>query len=478
MILTPSSPARPPRLAPLALVLLPLALAGCPNSDAVDCSDAATKGAVLETARAWYLFDTLLPATPPVATDPTQSPQQYLDLLTAEARAQGKDRYFSYLTTKAASSQFFEEGTSQGYGLGLHQVGTDQLFITQVFTGSPAGQAGFARGDQLLAIAPTAAELDLPQNQVAALLPAGQLSQAFSSSVANTTRAFRVLQVGAATPVVLTATTAVYSLDPVPRAAAPLILDRGAAGKVGYVMLRTFVGTADPLLRQTAAAFQAAGVTLVIVDLRYNGGGRLDVAATFLDLLRATPAAGDVMYRFKFNARQAAQESATYFQAQPQSFSPAKVAFIVTGASASASELMVNALQPYLPVALIGARTYGKPVGQFGFDDPGCPSMLYLISFQLLNRSLTGDYFLGLPDASFSGGSCAAEDDLTHPTGDPAEASTAAALQWLESGTCPAGPIPDLAPAASSRFLSGQGPAGFPVPAEPSLAQRYLPGLF
>lgn len=479
MIPARSTPDRSRHLVALALLLSPLALAGCPKSaEPADCSDTATKQAVLDTAREWYLFDTLLPNPAPPTTEASQTPQDFLDLLTAEARAQGKDRYFSYLTTKAESAQFFQEGKSHGYGLGLKQEGTDRLFVTQVFTASPAWQAGFARGDELLAIAPTEAALDLPESQVSYLLPAGLLGQALSSAVPNTTRYFRLLHTGAAAPVVLSATTAEYSLDPVPKADAPVIFDRGAAGKIGYVMLRTFVGTADPLLQRTAAAFKAAGVRKVIVDLRYNGGGRLDVASTFLNLLRLTPTTDEVMYRYKFNAQQATQEGGAFFVAQEHSLSSTQVAFVVTGGSASASELLVNALQPYLPVALIGARTYGKPVGQFAFDDPGCATLLYLISFQLVNRDLTGDYFQGLPDAHFRGDSCAAEDDLTHPTDDPAEASTAAALQWLESGTCPAGPIPDAPPAVASRLLSGQGPAGFPRQEAPSLAQRHLPGLY
>ncbi|MBK9516018.1 MAG: peptidase S41 [Anaeromyxobacter sp.] len=472
----PSRPAPSPRLAVLALVpALALALSGC--SRKADCSDATTKASVLATARDWYLFDDLIPAAGLDPADPTQSPQDFLDQLTAEARAQGKDRGFSYLTTRAESSQFFVEGTSQGYGLGLRQVGGTRLLLTQVFGGSPAALAGFARGDELLAISPTLGGLDLLENQVATLLPAGLLGQALSSGVAGTTRSFRVRRADGALAV-RTATTATYSLDPVPDAAAPLILDRGAAGKVGYLMLRTFVGTADPLLRQAAAAFRAAGVTELVIDLRYNGGGRIDVAETFLDLLRAAPGSADVMFRFRYNARHAAAEESAFFRPLPQSLPLTRVAFIVTGGSASASELLVNSLQPYLPVALIGERTYGKPVGQFGFEEPDCPTLLYLISFQLLNRDGAGDYFQGLPDAAFTGASCAAEDDLGHPTGDAAEASTAAALQWLADGTCPAGPIPDPAPAAASRLLEGRGPAGFPEVAAPSLVQRHLPGVF
>lgn len=484
------APIRIRTLPALAALAVAATLAGCGGTSSPDCSPASTKGAILATARSWYLFDSLIPTTGLDPSDPTLSPAEFLDAITAEARSQGKDRHFSYLSTKEASAQFFEEGTSLGFGIGLRFVGTDRLFVAQVFgdtpgdpSPSPAALAGLARGDELLAIAPTQAALADPDRQVAAILAAdaltpGALGAAFSSSVLGTTRWFRLLRPDGSTAE-RSATTAVYSLDPVPGAAAPTILDSGGR-KVGYLALRTFVGPAVPLLRQAFATFQAQGVSDLIVDLRYDGGGRLDVASVFLDLLRAGHA-GDQKFWLLHNAQHPEQNAADPFRAEPNAIAPARVAFIVTQGSASASELLPFALLPYLgaDVALVGERTYGKPVGQYGFAGQDCPTLLYLLGFQLANRDAAAAYFTGLPDTAFAaaGSSCAAEDDLTHATRDPLEASTAAALQWIVDGSCAGGAIPttDAPVPLLSRRVVG---AAFPGVAEPSLAQRHLPGLF
>jgi C-terminal processing protease CtpA/Prc len=476
-----------PRAA-LAAALLALGpLLGCPGAKPADCSPAATKAAVLATARSWYLFAERVPdfaAFDPA--DPTLSPQQFLDAIVAAAGAPDTGRGFSYLSTKAASSQFFDEGTSLGYGLGLRFVGATQLFVSQVFgdaatpPGSPAAAAGFARGDELLAIAPSQAGLDAPASQVADLLARDALSDAFSSGLAGTTRWFRVRHAGATDPVDLTATTATYSLDPLPRAALPIVLTVPAAGsdtgvekRVGYLHLRTFVGPAAPLLRQAFAALQAQGVTDLIVDLRYDGGGRLDVAGVFVDLLTA----GRTGARFglRHNALHVADDFDWPSGAEAAAIAPARVAFILTRGSASASELLpfVLAAQMGAQVAVIGEASYGKPAGQYGFSDPDCPELLYLLSFQLASGGVRAEYFGGLPDAAWTGGSCAADDDLTRPQGDPAEGMTGAALGWIADRSCAGGAIPVTGVAARrARVLAA------PAAPEPSPAQRHVPGLF
>ena len=103
---------------------------------------------------------------------------------------------------------------------------------------------------------------------------------------------------------------------------------------------------------------------------------------------------------------------------------------ITTKSSASASELIINALKPYMPVIVVGDNSYGKPVGQYGFRV--CEKMLWAVSFSVQNSLGQGDYYNGFtPD-------CRADDDLGHSLGDPAEASLATALTYVATGACPA----------------------------------------
>jgi C-terminal processing protease CtpA/Prc len=105
-----------------------------------------------------------------------------------------------------------------------------------------------------------------------------------------------------------------------------------------------------------------------------------------------------------------------------------RLVVITTRSSASASELIINSLRPFIPVAVIGDTTYGKPVGQYGFNF--CEKVLVPVAFSLRNANDEGDFFDGIAPT------CAASDDITHQLGDPAEASYAEALTYLRTGAC------------------------------------------
>jgi hypothetical protein len=445
----------PRPLAAAALLASALAAAGCSKNDA--CSAENQKAGVLATTRDLYLYLDLLPAT--IDPTPYPGPAELLEALTATARAQNMDRGWSHLSTASGTQQLFGDGQSVGWGIVTLTRGT-QLFLAQVVGGSAAADAGFVRGDEILSIGPDAGSL-VP---AADLIAAGTLGDAFGPSTAGVSRTFEVRTPAGAT-VQRTMAKRLYSLDPVAWA----ILPRDPAPPAGWLGLRTFVSTAEAPLRAAFAAFQAAGATDVVVDVRYNGGGLVSTAELLADLLGGGQA-GKAMYQQRYNARYASQDASASFSAEPAAVAPARVAFVTTGATASASEMVPNVLDPYLSVALVGAQTYGKPVGQFVITDSQCDSALLLVGFRLANASGNTDYFAGLPDPpGFQGPLCPAEDDLTRAQGDPLEASTAAALHWLQNGTCP--PPPPAAPLAARA-------QAHPRPSRPSTAQVEMPGLY
>jgi carboxyl-terminal processing protease len=286
----------------------------------------------------------------------------------------------------------------------------------------------------------------------------GSVNAALGPSTIGLTVFFQVIPVGSTVPELRQATKAVYSLDPVPPQKLLAIPNTTPQRQAGYVMLRTFAGDSTPNeLKAAFAAFRDAGVSDVIIDVRYNGGGLLSIAETLADLL-GKDLAGQTMYTVSYNARHAVQAPPASFAALAEApDGPLRVAFIVTGASASASELVPNALEPYRQndLALIGSSTYGKPIGQINFKIPDCSLDVFLISFQLENKQGDGSYFDGLPDAAgqFSSPTCAADDDLTHPVGDPNEASTAQALSWLANTTTCTPIPPRTGPVASAGAL-------------------------
>ena len=251
-----------------------------------------------------------------------------------------------------------------------------------------------------------------------------------------------------------------------------LLLLNDGTGPVGYVNLRTFiVEDASNQLRTAFQQFRAAGVTKVILDFRYNGGGLVSVAKLLGDLMAADKV-GQVFARTTLRASKSAENSTDVFAAQPQAIAAMKIAVIGRSATASASELVANAFIPYLGsnIALIGANTYGKPVGQFAFDRSACDDRLRAVAFRTVNRDGGGDYYTGL--AAVMPRTCVAEDGLFKPLGDPAEASTKVALDFLAGRTC--------APISTSGITAQGGVERWQLlqPRTPTAAQRDNPALF
>lgn len=414
----------------------------------------------------WYLFPSLLAS----ATNPASysTVETYIDALVAPARAQSRDRFFTYITSIAEENAFFDSGSSAGFGIRLSYDSTNRrLFVMEAFEGAPALAAGLDRGTEITAIGTSAGSMQT----VTALFAAGgsqAVSDALGPSTAGTTRVLRLITNGATSEV--TVTKAVYNLTPVSsRYGAKVLLD--GTKKVGYLNLRTFIDTADPALRSAFANFKAQGVTELIIDLRYNGGGLVSIAE-----LMGGGRAGQTFAHTTFRPEKASQNDRqkTFFT-QSETIAPTKIAYIGASGTASASELVMNSMRPYLGTsqALVGTNTFGKPVGQIGLDRSLCDDRLRVVAFKSENSLRQGDYFTGL--ASVMERTCQATDEFAKPLGDANEASTKAALDFLGGRACTA--ITGLTASAERQAVSREA-FQLLTPDAPSPAQRETPGLF
>jgi C-terminal processing protease CtpA/Prc len=428
------------------------------------CSVTNQKQFVLDATREWYLFQDLLPASVSIADFAT--PQDLLDALTATARAQGKDRFFSFLTTPQADSSFFQEGQFIGFGF-RSSIQGDQLFLIDVFEASPAADGGLTRGAEITAV--DAGAGFVPMATILATDP--NLEQAFGPATEGVQRRLRFLPLNGQPEVEVALTKRIVTILPVPTAGGTATLTLPSSELVGYINLRTFISTAETPLRTEYLKFKNKGIQKFIVDLRYNGGGLVSIAELVGDLHGGNRATTDVYSKTRFNAAKSSNDSVRRFQRQDESVAPLSIAFITTGGTASASELVINSMKPWVEVAIVGANTYGKPVGQFAFDLTGCNLRLRLIAFKTTNANDEGDYFDGL--ASTLTFACAATDELTRTPGVALEGSTATALFWLQNGSCP----PVLS-APGPGFQKAQAATRLPASRSPTPAQAYLPGLF
>jgi carboxyl-terminal processing protease len=353
-----------------------------------------------------YLWYSDMPGADPADYD---TPESYLEAI----RFRPLDTTFSYITSRAENDAFFSNSQFIGIGISTSVVG-NEMRVLQVFPDSPAAEAGLSRGDRILAI---------DRQSVAELVQRGTIDTAFGPS-----------EDGIAVDVTFrdlsgTAHDAHLVKRPVtiPTVSLTRVYEQNGR-RIGYVFFRNFVEPSVAALDTAFDELNAAGIDDLVLDLRYNGGGLVGVAQHLASLIGGARTRGQVFTEYFHNDKNMFRNHRVRFLQRPNAAQLDRLIVITTRASASASELVINSLRPFMPVVIIGDRTYGKPVGQYqvGF----CDKLLAPVSFMLRNANGEGSYFAGLaPD-------CAADDDPEHQLGDPEEASLREAFTFIASGGC------------------------------------------
>ena len=440
-----------------------------PSPTSTTCSVRDRQDWTLAVMDEWYLFPALLDKS--VNPAAYASVQDYINALVAPARAQNRDRFFTYITSKSEEEALINSGASAGFGVRLtYNTSSNRVFVIEAFENAPAYQSGLDRGTEILAIGTTSSNLQ----SVAALMAAGgaqAVVNALGPSDPGVTRVIQYRTAGGTTSET-SITKADYSLDPVSDRYGVKIIDDGGK-KVGYLNLRTFiVSSASQELRDAFAQFKSEGVDELIIDLRYNGGGLVNVAELMGDLM-GKDNVGQVFSKTVLRDSKSASNETEYFETEANAIAPLKIAFIGREGTASASELVANSMIPYLGsnAALVGTDTYGKPVGQYGFDRDACDDRLRVVTFQTNNANDQGGYYDGL--ASVFPNTCQAADDIFIQLGEPTEASISVALDFLAGRSCTAiaGAGTRTAQGVTARRLMLQ-------PERPTAAQYQIPGLF
>jgi C-terminal processing protease CtpA/Prc len=416
----------------------------------------------------WYLF----PETLPTALNPSvyTTVGDYIDALTATARSQGRDRYFTYVTSIKEENAYFSSGATAGFGVRLSYQPT-RVFVIEAFEGAPALAAGIDRGTEIVGIGTNSSNI-IPVSDIVAAQGSAGVSNALGPNTVGTSRVLRITDSMGTRNV--TVAKAEYDITPLSSRYGVKIIDNGGGQRVGYINMRTFISTADNQLRTAFLDFRTQGITNFVIDFRYNGGGLVSTAEVMGDLLGGNRSSSDIFSVTRFRASKSAENETRRFAPQTQSVSPVKIAFISTKATASASELVAAAFAPFLGAnaALVGSNSFGKPVGQIGLDLTACDDRIRVVAFAKENAAGQGNYFSGL--AGTMGATCAADDDITRPLGDPQEASLRTALDFVAGRSCT--PIP-LAQSAQSTNARNERRV-LPTPKNASAAQREVPGLF
>jgi carboxyl-terminal processing protease len=198
---------------------------------------------------------------------------------------------------------------------------------------------------------------------------------------------------------------------------------------VGYLVLNSFLGDMNTIkseFQKVFTNFASQGISYLIVDLRYNGGGYVALQETLADYISPSSANGGLMMKETYNDKNSNLNTSTNFK-KLGSVNLPKVYFIVTKSTASASELVINNLKPYMDVRLVGPNTtHGKPVGFFPV--PVGDWYVFPVSFRSTNKNGEGNYFNGFP-VDYT-----AQDGLDHDWG-PGETALQTILTGIGNGT-------------------------------------------
>ncbi len=325
------------------------------------------------------------------------------------------------------------EGNGNDFGIKLGAYGQDDigqefaLFVTAVYQNSPADKAGVVRSHRIYKINDRTIGASYPNDQAF-------INTAFNATTIKI-EGVKYTNGVAGVPYTVTLTKAVYKSSPI---FAKKVFTAGAK-KIGYLSYARFSNlnsNSKADLDLAFSEFSTAGVTDLIIDLRYNGGGYVNTAQYFINQIAPASANGKVMFAEHYNTLMQSG-GATILTNQPLldankkvqyqngrmityadiNYSVASntevfaktgplntastitnVVFIVSGNTASASELMINSLKPYMTVKMVGTKTFGKPVGFFPITIENKYEVYYSL-FQTKNSLGQGDYFDGFtPD--------------------------------------------------------------------------------
>lgn len=346
---------------------------------------------------------------------------------------------FSFMTDdyNALEEQFKGVSSSTaGMKFGLGQIsGTNNIFgfLQYVIPGSSADKAGLTRGTIFT-------EVDgqkLTLNNFSSLISSGSFTINVGKIENNT--------------IVLTDETVTLNNNSYTENPVHLVKTIDVGGKkVGYLMYNSFVDDFDDELNDAFAELKSKGVTDLVLDLRYNGGGYVDSAIDLASMITGQ-FEGQVFMKEQWNERYQ-----KYFEGQDperllnrfdgeirtreaiNSLNLTKVYILTTQSTASASELIINGLEPYIDVIQIGDNTTGKfqaSVTLYDSDDfdkaganPNHTYALQPLVFKSANAAGKSDYVDGLaPDYLL-------KESLSNlgTLGDPSEPLLQAALNHIQ----------------------------------------------
>ena len=397
-----------------------------------------------------YLWYQELPDIDP-KTVPTTS--EYFELMKTNSLSETgapKDKYH-YTEDTETWNNYFERGANVGYGMRLAStIESDEpyrLFVLYSEPQSPAAIASIERGAEIISVNNEAVSGGLSQSMYDSLFP----------EEIGEENSFEVILLGSEESQELKMTSSEIVITPVQKVS---IFEHGVA-TVGYFLFNQHIASAEKYLVQTIEVLKDRSIDHLVLDMRYNGGGYLNIASQLAYMIAGQRAMNRVFDRSTFNDKHPIFNPITQERIEDGTFVtttqgmsltagdplPAldleKVYILSTNRTCSASEALINGLRGIdIEVVLIGGATCGKPYGFYGTDN--CGTTYLTIQIKGSNAKGFGDFSDGfipsqtdVPLSASVGGCTAVDSIFGDPLGQKGESLLSAALYHIDNNACP-----------------------------------------
>ncbi len=340
--------------------------------------------------------------------------ERYSDanLLLQDLRFKKYDR-FSYLIDEQDYNNS-QQGlaTAFGFQLGLYK---QRYLFRYIEPGSPMQKAGIKRGDELLAIGGiTLSEMS-----------SKQFNELTDTSQGPNTQTFTIIDRDSGISQTHEVTSATFSVQTVFN---QTVHSPGGV-KTGYLGFSRFMRTSGDELNQAFESFKQEQIKDLVVDLRYNGGGLIYIAAQLGGLISGKHVENQLFTTLKFNDRYSGNNLEYRFTTTQDALDLQRLIILSTGSTCSASEMLINGLAPHIDVVTIGGRTCGKPIGMV--PQSNCEKTLFAINFESRNALDEGEYFNGLEV------NCSIADSAEQDMWSENDPLFSGALNYIVTENCP-----------------------------------------